>query len=123
MTFNSQRPAKTMEVDDHDSTVDTQSVVSVTEVPHSHSQGSLPIPPPSDFMARHRVRAKSPGVALSIVRRNRIQRIERILGRFDPMLPTSLDAQHLSLNSLSTKALTMAHELNTIKDHLRLGQA
>lgn len=52
---------------------------------------------------------------------NRIQRIQRILGRFDPMRGVSHNAQHLAMCSISSEALHMAEELNKIKVQLSTG--
>ena len=51
----------------------------------------------------------------------RIERLDRILGRFDPTLKESRDARHLSFNSLPADVLTMAHELLKFKSQLRAG--
>ena len=72
-------------------------------------------------MNRVRTRANSPASALTAGSRNRIQRIEQILGRFDPTLVTSRDAQHLAMSALSPDAMHMAEELATIRRQLRSG--
>jgi len=51
----------------------------------------------------------------------RIERLDRILGRFDPTLKESRDARHLSFNSLPAEVLAMAHELLKFKSPLRAG--
>jgi len=48
----------------------------------------------------------------------RIERWDRILGRFDPTLKESRDARHLSFKSLPAKVLAMAHELLKNKSQL-----
>jgi len=51
----------------------------------------------------------------------RIQRLEQILGRFDPKLTVSQDRQHLGFNSLPTNILLMAQELLKVKNQLKSG--
>jgi len=51
----------------------------------------------------------------------RIQRLEQILGRFDPKLTVSQDRQHLAFNSLPTNILLMAQELVKVKNQLKSG--
>jgi len=51
----------------------------------------------------------------------RIERLDRILGRFDPTLKESRDAWHLSFNSLPAEVQAMAHELLKFKSQLRAG--
>ena len=72
-------------------------------------------------MERIRTRAKSLALSITTSIRNRIQRIIQILGRFDPRLVTSLDAQHLTMSSLSWEALHMAEEHNMVKTQLWAG--
>jgi len=45
----------------------------------------------------------------------RIQRLDRIQGRFDPSLKESGDARNVSFNSLPTEVLLMAKELLKVK--------
>jgi len=51
----------------------------------------------------------------------RIQRLEQILGRFDPKVTVSQDRQHLAFNSLPTNILLMAQELVKVKNQLKSG--
>jgi len=51
----------------------------------------------------------------------RIERLDRILGRFDPELTESQDRQHRSYSSLPTNVLLMAQELVKVKDQLKSG--
>jgi len=51
----------------------------------------------------------------------RIQRLEQILGRFDPKLTVSQDRQHLAFNCLPTNILLMAQELVKVKNQLKSG--
>ena len=51
----------------------------------------------------------------------RIERLDRILGQFDPMLKESRDARYLSFNSLPAEVLNIAHERRKIKWLLRSG--
>jgi len=48
-----------------------------------------------------------------------IERLSRILGRFDPELTKSQDTQHLSYCSLPTNVLLMAQELAKVKDQVK----
>ena len=99
-----------MEVDTQESTEDTQSITSQpTEIARSQTQGSLTLPP--NFMAWQRERARSPEAALSIFSRHQIQRIDKILVRFDPTLQENRDAQHLAYSTLNPEAFRMVEEL------------
>jgi len=51
----------------------------------------------------------------------RIERLDRILGRFDPELTESQDRQHRSYSALPTNVLLMAQELVKVKDQLKSG--
>jgi len=51
----------------------------------------------------------------------RIERLDRILSRFDHHLKESRDARHLSFRSLLTEVLLMAHELLKVKSQLKSG--
>jgi len=51
----------------------------------------------------------------------RIQRLEQILGRFDPTLTVSQDREHLAFSSLPTNILLMAQELVKVKNQLKSG--
>ena len=51
----------------------------------------------------------------------RIERLDRILGRFDPELTESQDRQHPSYSFLPTNVLLMAQELVKVKDQLKSG--
>jgi len=64
---------------------------------------------------------KSPAPARDSVMSGRIERLDRILGRFDPTLKESRDARHLSFHSLPAEVLAMAHELLKFKSQLRAG--
>ena len=100
-----------MEVDEREATEDTRSITShPTEIARSHTREE---PLTLSFMDRVRTRANSPALALTAGSSNRIQRIEQILGRFDPTLVTSRDAQHLAMSSLSAGALQMRSEEHT----------
>ena len=70
-------------------------------------------------MARHRVR--TPEVTLNPLMRIRVKRMTAILGRFDPKLTESLDAQHLAFSALPAEVLHIAHELQRVKDQLAKG--
>ena len=119
MTSNPPRPAEIMDVDDREPTEDTRSIVShPTAVPRSHTQGESSN---IRFMDRVRTRAHSPAITITTDSRNRIYRIERILGMFDSTLVISQDAQHLARSALSAKALHMAEELETVQNQLRTG--
>jgi len=63
----------------------------------------------------------SPAPARDSVTTGQIERPDRILGRFDPTLKESRDAQHLSFNSLPATVLAIAHELLKFKSQLRSG--
>ena len=120
MTFNPPRLAEIMDVDTQESTEDAQSVTShPTEIARSQTQGSLTLPP--DFMARQKERARSPGTSLSIFSRHQIQRIDRILGRFDPALQETRDAQHLAYSALNPEAFRMVEDLQRVKEQLNQG--
>ena len=51
----------------------------------------------------------------------RFQRIDQILGRFDPKLSVSPDRRHLAFSSLAINILVMAQELVTVKNQLESG--
>ena len=53
--------------------------------------------------------------------RIRIERLDRILGRFDLKLTESQDRQHIAFNSLPTDVLLMAQELLKVKTQLKAG--
>ena len=119
MASNPPRPAEMMDVDDREPTEDTRSIVSQpTAIARSHTQGESSN---LGFMERVRARTVSPTRIISAGSRNQIQRIEQILGRFDPRLITSHDSQHLAMSALSSEARQMAEELNTVKTQLSTG--
>jgi len=98
-----------------------------TRLARSHSGGPAP-PSPSfgiGFLVKQRSRrtrgSKSPARTRDSVMTGRIERLDKILGRFDPTLKESRDARHLSSNSLPAEVLTMAHELLKFKSQLRAG--
>jgi len=96
-----------------------------TRLARSHSGG--PAPRSSSlgiaFLVKQRSRrqrgSKSPATTCDSVMTGRIERLDRILGRFDPTLKESRDAQHLSFNSLPAEVLAMAQELLKFKSQLR----
>jgi len=98
-----------------------------TRLARSHSGAHAPRAPRLGigFLVNHRSRrpsgSKSPIPTGDSVMSGRIERLDRILGRFDPTLKESRDARHLSFNSLPAEVLTMAHELLKIRSQLRSG--
>jgi len=50
-----------------------------------------------------------------------MERLDRILGRFDPKLTVSQDKQHLAFNCLPTDILLMTQELLKVKTQLKSG--
>ena len=68
-----------------------------------------------------RQRARTPEVTLNALMRIRVRRMNAILGRFDPKLTRSQDAQYLAFNSLSEDVLHIAHDLQKVKDQLMRG--
>jgi len=98
-----------------------------TRLARSHSGGPAPRSPSLGigFLVKQRSRrtrgSKSPAPTRDSVMTGRIERLDRILGRFDPTLKESRDARHLSFNSLPAEVLTMAHELLKFKSQLRAG--
>ena len=116
MTSYPSRPAEIIEIDEREATEDMRSISShPTEIAHSHTQGE---PSTIGFIDCVQTRAYSRALTITVGSRNQIQPIEQILGRFDPTLVTSRDAQHLGMSSLSLEALHMAEELATIKTQL-----
>ena len=89
-----------------------------TTIALSHAPRLSPVIP-HGFMARQR--ARTPEVTLNPLMRIRIRRINTILGRFDPKLTESLDAQHLAFSTLPAEVLHIAHELQRVKDQLAKG--
>ena len=65
-----------------------------------------------------RQRARTPEVTLNPLMRIRVKQMNAILGRFDPKLTESLDAQHLAFSALPAEVLHIAHELQKVKDQL-----
>jgi len=98
-----------------------------TRLARSHSGGPAPRSPSLGigFLVKQRSRrtrdSKSPAPTCDSVMPGRIERLDRVLGRFDPTLKESRDARHLSFNSLPAEVLTMAHELLKFKSQLRAG--
>jgi len=98
-----------------------------TRLARSHSGGPAPRSPSLGigFLVKNRSRrprgSKCPARARDSVTQGRIERLDRILGRFDPTLKESRDARHLSFNLLPAKVLAMAHELLKFKSQLRSG--
>jgi len=98
-----------------------------TRLARSHSGGPAPRSTSLGirFLVQQRSRrtrgSKSPAPTRDSVMTGRIERLDRILGRFDPTLKESRDARHLSFNSLPAEVLTMAHELLKFKSQLRAG--
>jgi len=98
-----------------------------TRLARSHSGGRAPRSPRLGIgflvkqTSRHTRGSKSPAPTRDCVMTGRIERFDRILGRFDPTLKESRDARHLSFNSLPAEVLTMAHELLKFKSQLKAG--
>jgi len=98
-----------------------------TRLARSHSGGPAPRSPSFGigFLVKQRSRrkrgSKSPAHTRDSAMTGRIERLDRILGCFDPTLKESRDARHLSFNSLPAEVLTMAHELLKFKAQLRAG--
>ena len=98
-----------------------------TRLAWSHSGGPAPRSPSLGigFLVKQRSRrqrgSKSPAPTRDSVMTGPIERLDRILGRFDPRLKESRDARHLSFNSLPAEILAMAHELLKFKSQLRAG--
>lgn len=121
MTSNPPQRAEIMEVDERETCEDHQSVTShPTEIARSHTQGSV-LFAPVGFIARQREQSGSPARSLTRHTKNRIQRIEKILGRFDPTLPTASGSPQPDLSFISVETLQMAEELDKVKAQLAAG--
>jgi len=98
-----------------------------TRLARSHSGGPAPRSPSLGigFLVMQRSRRQrgtnSPAPNRDSVMSGRIERLDRILGRFDPTLKASWDARPLSFNSLPAEVLAKAHELLKFKSQLRAG--
>jgi len=98
-----------------------------TRTARSHSRGPAPRSPSLGIgvLVKQRSRrtrgSKSTAASRDLVMSGRIERLDRILGRFDPTLKQSRDARRLSFNSLPAEVLAKAHELLKLKSQLRAG--
>jgi len=98
----------------------------VTNLARTHAADRTPRSPIGmGFLAKYGAPRKSgrrtPEPSSESLMAIRIQRLDQILGRFNPKLTVSQDRQLLAFSSLPTDILLMAQELLNIKIQLKSG--